>query len=484
MDSPKRRRLLQAIGALATGSVLAGCQTGTDGSGTVTSTRTPAGTPSPTQTATATPESTPEETPESTPSDEDVAALKERARSFLRLFVDESFEEAHRRLVEQAAGQISPEQLAEVWAQLTESNGAFVEFASVEYRGRQRGLDVFVAQLTFERGQQQANVALADDGVAGIRFPPGANWQPPAYVDRSAFTEQELSLSAPGDCSLGATLSMPTGDGDAPGVVLVHGNGAQDRDQTIGPNKTFKELAWGLATQGVAVLRYDKRTFACDVDRADATIDDIVTDDALTAIDRLRSVERIPDGDVMVVGHSIGGTLAPRIAARDGNLAGVVMLAALARPIADAIEAQQEHLANLDNVVTDEEQKALERGRRIAEQIRTLDIADDEVVNSFGGDEYYRTLQEYDHLQTAAELSIPRLVVQGGSDWQVTDEADLPLWREAMAGQENVQFEVYPDLNHRFQESEGKETQQEYFEDESVAEEVVVTVAQFVLNNT
>jgi hypothetical protein len=159
------------------------------------------------------------------------------------------------------------------------------------------------------------------------------------------------------------------------------------------------------------------------------------------------------------------------------------MLAALARPIPDAIVDQQEHLANVDGTVTETEQQALAEVRRIAERIRTLDIADDEVVLGFGGDEYYRTLQEYDHLATAADLAVPRLVAQGGRDWQVTDEADLPLWRDALAGESNVRFQVYPDLNHRFQPGEGRETIEEYFRDVSVAEQLVVDVAEFVRGN-
>jgi dienelactone hydrolase len=402
-------------------------------------------------------------------------------RSFIQLFADESFEAAHGRLSEQAAAQITPDQLRDVWEQLRTQKGRFREIDGIEYRGPDREFQVFVATLAFRSGRQRAVVVLSEDAVAGLQFPPGEEWQPPAYVDQSAFTERELSLSAGDGCSLGATLTLPTGEESVPGVVLVHGNGAQDRDQTIGPNKTFKELAWGLATNGVAVLRYDKRTLACDVDLADLTIDDVVTEDALTALARLRETERV--SATMVVGHSFGGRLAPRIAARDDDVDGIVMLAALARPIPDAIVDQQEHLANVDGTVTETEQQALAEVRRIAERIRTLDIADDEVVLGFGGDEYYRTLQEYDHLATAADLAVPRLVAQGGRDWQVTDEADLPLWRDALAGESNVRFQVYPDLNHRFQPGEGRETIEEYFRDVSVAEQLVVDVAEFVRGN-
>jgi dienelactone hydrolase len=218
------------------------------------------------------------------------------------------------------------------------------------------------------------------------------------------------------------------------------------------------------------------------VNKADVTIDDVVTDDALTAIDRLRSVENVNEDDVFVTGHSFGGLLAPRIATRDGNLAGVVMLApGPARPISEAIVDQTRHLATLDGTVTDAERQRIEQVERMAEKIRTLDIGDDEVVNGFGGDEFYRTLQEYDHTAAVREVSVPRYVAQGGQDWQVTVEEDLPIWREALEGEESATIEVYPDLNHRFQMSTGKETAVEYQRpDNHVAKRLVVDVATFV----
>jgi dienelactone hydrolase len=221
------------------------------------------------------------------------------------------------------------------------------------------------------------------------------------------------------------------------------------------------------------------------VNKADVTIDDVVTEDALTAIDRLQSVGRVNEGDVFVAGHSFGGLLAPRIADRDGDLAGVVMLApGPARPINEAIVAQTEHLANLDGTVTDAERQQLARVEAVAESIRTLDIADDEVVNSFGGDEYYRTLQAYDHTAAVQEVSVPRYIAQGGQDWQVTVEEDLRIWRDALEGEASATIEVYPDLNHRFQVSTGKETAAEYQRpDNHVAERLVAGVAAFVGEN-
>ncbi|WP_340100197.1 alpha/beta fold hydrolase [Salinibaculum salinum] len=469
MDTP-RRRFLQSVATLTAGGLLAGCQSG---EGDVTTTETPNGTATPTE-----PPTDESDGDQST----DAEALKQRAQEYVRLLDDGKFEAAHDEFTEQTAAAITVDQLERAWNGTAGQKGSLQEITETEHRGTGDAGEVVVVRARFENGTQQFNFVFTTEGITGFRIVPAetVEWTPPTYVDQSAFTERELTLSAPGDCSLGATLTVPENGQSVPGVVLVHGNGAQDRDETIGPNKTFKDIAWGLASRGIAVLRYDKRTYACDVDRADATIDDIVTDDALTALDRLRSVEGVDS--VFVAGHSFGGLLAPRIAKRDGNLAGVVMLApGPARPMADAIVAQTEHLANVDGTVTDAEQQQLEQVREMAEKIRTLDIDDDEIVNNYGGDEYYRTLREYDHTATVQDLSIPRYVAQGGSDWQVTVEEDLDRWRTALERESTATIEVYPDLNHHFQESTGKETAQEYQEPDShVAERLVADIVSFV----
>ena len=467
--APDRRSFLRTLGAVAAGGLFAGCQSSGDG----TVTESPA--------TTATPTTTPDGPEQSMESE----SLQRRAREFVQLLADGEFDAAHSRLTDRSADALTVDRLRNAWNGTAGQNGTLQAIPTASYEGRNdNGRKVVVVRAQFTGGPQQFAFGFTADGIAAFRILPSqtGEWTPPAYADRSSFSERTLTLDASGECSLGATLTMPEGEASVPGVVLVHGNGAQDRDQTVGPNKTFKDISWGLASRGIAVLRYDKRTYACDVDKADLTIDDVVTDDALAAIDRLRAVERVSERDIFVAGHSFGGLLAPRIAARDGNLAGAVMLApGPARPISEAVVDQTRHLATLDGTVTEAERQQLEQVQRVAERIRTLDIADDEVLNGLGGREFYRTLREYDHSAAVRQLSIPRYIAQGGQDWQVTVEEDLPIWRDALAGEKSATIEVYPDLNHRFQVSTGKETAAEYREPDShVAERLVVDVAGFV----
>ncbi|MFC4450102.1 alpha/beta fold hydrolase [Halorussus aquaticus] len=468
MTNFDRRTLLTAASAGLT-AFLAGCQS----SGPAPSD--PTETTETTSAATTTAEPTETTTARTTA---DPAELERRTRKFVGLIDEGSYETAHERFGPKVARQLSPEQLKQVWTRLEEQNGAFLSLSNFE-TGEQGGYDVVTAIANFERGQRTVVLAFGADGITGFRVrQTAANWSPPSYADESAFTERSVSLNAPGDCSLGATLTVPKGVQEAPGVVLVHGQGPSDRDGSIGPNKPYKDLAWGLASRGASVLRYDKRTQVCDVDLAEITIDEAVTDDALTAVERLRETPTVASDDVVVVGHSIGATLAPRIAARDGELAGVVMLAALARSAPRAIRDQNLYIARRDGTVTNAEQQQLDRANRTAEQIRSLDAPDDEVIY-LGGDEYWRTLREYDATATAKGLDVPQLFLQGERDYQVTVEDDLARWKRALGDRSNVTFQRYPKLNHLFMPGSGKPGNEEYFQQNNVAEAVVSDVASF-----
>jgi pimeloyl-ACP methyl ester carboxylesterase len=410
------------------------------------------------------------------------ADLEARAREFVELLDDGEYETAYDLVGERFADQIPPDRMAQVWTQQIGIYGDLESFRSVEYRGeRDDGLATVLARAELTDRAVSFEYAFSDGKIAEFLATPVSEWTPPDYIDPSAFSERELTLDAPGNCELGATLSVPNSGENLPGVVLVHGSGDQDRDQTAGPNKTFRELAQGLASQGVAVLRYDQRPFACNVDRTEATLDDLVTDDAVTAVERLREVDRV--GDVVVAGHSLGGRIAPRIARR-ADAAGVVMLAPLAEPVHEAIVRQSRHVLTLDGGLSTRDEQALAQTEALAEQLRTLDIGPDETLNLGGGARgrpFWRTLQEYDHLATATGLDVPTLLVQGGRDYLVTTEDDLPLWREAIGDDPQTEIVVFEDLNHRFQPGEGPSSPQEWTTPENpVAERVVDRVGRFL----
>lgn len=467
-----RRTLLTAlatVGALG----LAGCSS--DGGETTASEPTGSGeTP-----GTETPAET--GTVDGEPSGEtDSEGLESAARALLTRWADGEYGAMREQFAASVREQVTTEQLRRDWSTITDEAGAFVSVAGTSDATSQ-GYDVVIVAVRFRGGQQRFSVVFDDAGsVIGLRpVQMSGSYSPPAYADQSAFIERTVTIQATDDCSLGATLSMPEGDGPVPGVLLVHGSGPQDRDSTIGPNKPLKDLAWGLASRGIAVLRYDKRTAACPVAPTDATLDSVVTDDAVTAVEALRNADRVRDDGVFVVGHSLGGMVAPRIATWVGDLAGMAMLAAPARSLGTLLVSQSEYLVELDGTVTDAERARLADRRERVERAQSGEMAADETILG-GGRAWWHSLGAYEQVETAAGLSLPTFVLQGGRDYQVDPEADFGRWREALGGRESVRFEEYPSLDHLFVPGEGPSRPSDYDEQDNVDGAVVTDLAEWI----
>ena len=265
-------------------------------------------------------------------------------------------------------------------------------------------------------------------------------------------------------------------------MVLVHGSGGHDRDETIGPNKPFQDIAWGLASKGIAVLRYDKRTFVYPQELVaqieSLTIYDETIDDAKAAVDLLQKTERIDASRLFVAGHSLGGSMAPVIAVEHDGVAGLVIMAGASRPLEELVLEQNLYLAAVDGTISAQEQEQIAQVEALVEKIMALDFEPGETVLG-GAKAYWESLTTLRPVEVVAELSIPMLVLQGGRDYQVTME-DFNGWRQALGGHSNVVFREYPSLNHLFIPGTGTPSPQEYGTHGSVLEDVIRDIAEWI----
>lgn len=319
--------------------------------------------------------------------------------------------------------------------------------------------------LQYEKAELVAKLAIGADGkIVGFLIQPAEAPAAVAPVAADAsFSERDFSVGD-GERALPGTLAMPKGAGPFPAVVLVHGSGPHDRDETIGPNKPFLDIARGLAAQGIAVLRYEKRTKSRPQDFTSGPfgVDEETTFDAVLAVDALRKTEGIDPKRVFVLGHSQGGMMAPRIAAMSGHVAGLVLLAAPARPLLDIVIEQNRRLAVLDDGKTSEAER--DAIAALTEQVRVArDPATDPATKSVLGlpVSYWRTIDPVDAVADAKSVALPMLVLQGARDIQVVD-ADWGRWRGAFHADKRVQFKLYDKLNHLGIAGEGDGNLAEY----------------------
>jgi dienelactone hydrolase len=350
----------------------------------------------------------------------------------------------------------------------------------------QSGMAVVVIRIHREQASVDATIAVDGEGkVAGLHYAPAAApaAAAPAVDAEAGYEERDFAVGS-GERALPGTLAMPDDAGaDVPAVVLVHGSGPQDRDETVGPNRPFLDIARGLAAQGVAVLRYDKRSKARPQDYADGkvTIDSETTDDAVAAVAALRETPGIDPARVFVLGHSQGAMMAPRIAAESGHVAGLVLLAAPARPLLDILVEQNIRLAVLDDGKTsNEEAAAIARLKGQVAAVRAgADVADaDSPMQQPAA--YWRSTDAVDPVAEASAVALPMLVLQGAQDIQVVD-ADWQRWKGGFHDDPKVEFKLYPTLNHFGIAVEGEQGPAQYRHPGHVDPALVADVAGWIL---
>lgn len=385
--------------------------------------------------------------------------------------------------------QLSPAVFADTWRQLTGQFGA-LQSAGAWTQEAVQGVELCRRDLTFERYRLRLLVGFDADGrlniirVVPAPEPAGA---PAVAFDRTLMEERDTVVVTDG-YRLPATLTLPRLKEEGrrvPCVVLVHGSGPNDRDETIGPNKPFRDLAWLLAYRGIATLRYDKRTKVYGADcvpqgrRLDMDVETV--DDALSAVRLAAGLPQVAADSVFVLGHSQGGMMAPRIARRSPQVAGIIIVAGPARPFEDLLVEQSEYLASL-TTPSEQTRAQLDELKRQVANVKRLGTPafSDTIALPLGllkG--YWEFLRAYRPVEVAASLDYPLLVLQGERDYQVTMQ-DYGLWLMGLLARPKAQLKSYPALNHLLQEGKGKSTPLEYNEARPVPSYVADDVVGFI----
>lgn len=395
------------------------------------------------------------------------------ARKAVDLMLAEKYSDVEAMFAPNVQESLKLDALTKLGAQMKSFGNPEIGAPSVRTAG---GTSIVVIPLKFPA--QNINMQMGVNNSSGLitgffALPGGVAWQRPPYSKPATFLERDVTIGeAP--YKLPGTLTIPKGAGPFPAVVLVHGTGPNDRDETVGALKPFKDLAEGLASRGIVVLRYEKRTklYLARLSTKPYTADDETVDDATSAIELLRAQPEVNKQRVFVLGHSLGGYMAARIAEQDGKLAGIIILAANARPLEDVIVEQASGLGlaakDLDNV------------KSAAARVKKLEAADEDQPNVLGLPvAYWVDLKGYDPIALAKKLAIPVLVLQGSRDDQVSTR-DFDLWKAGVASLKGSSARMYPSLNHLFVTGEGKPSEAEYRKPGHVAPEVIDDIAKFI----
>lgn len=412
------------------------------------------------------------------------------ARGILNDLMNARGENIYEQSNDEMKAAISAPQLNSLWVSLVMQFGPCKEVTDWKSQSL-NGSQVATCRLHFEKQPLLFMVSYYKGKINGLRVMPdtgsavtgNSSGKAPEQVTNEAFEEREVTVVT-GNFELPGFLTLPRGGTNLPCIVLVHGSGAHDRNETLGENRPFQDLAWGLARQGIATLRYDKRAFVygakCVPEGEKLTLTNEVTEDALSAVRLAAGQKEIDPSRIFVLGHSLGGMMAPQIAVFCPELKGIILMAGNARPFDELIFEQIAYLCSLNSTPGCEEQIA--RLRSQFDNVRKFGTPDyDPHVGTPLGQpvSYWQSFDNYRQTEVAKTLTLPMLILNGEKDYNVT-MTDFNIWKKELDGKKKVTFKAYPGLNHLFMQSSEKPTPKDYETPRHIPDFVITDIAGWI----
>lgn len=396
---------------------------------------------------------------------------QEIGAKFIKLLLEEkNFHEAYSFFDESVKVKISEKLLEDADAQLGSQLGKFERILEVNKENK-----TYFYYSGFEKMKIDVKITFnEEDKIIGFFFSPHKEFS----TEKSLGKDLDIKS---GTIALKGSVLVPENNNLKKLVVFVHGSGPQDRDETIYENKPFRDIAEGLYKKGIASYRFDKRTLSNPETFNDkSTIDDEVTNDILNIIKYFKDDSQFKAYEIMVLGHSLGANVMPRIANQSNQIAKIILLAGNARPLEVLVAEQYDHLYQLDP-----SPELFEGSKKIKEQIAVLKSKEFNLNTPkenlpFNLSAYYwKSLLDYKPLQEVKKVKLPILILQGERDYQVTMK-DFQLWKEALKNNNKATLISYPKLNHLFIAGEGISGPKEYTIKGHVDENVINDIAAFI----
>ena len=304
----------------------------------------------------------------------------------------------------------------------------------------------------------------------------------PLAEQSSDFTETNIVL---GDYQLEGLLTLPTNNAKPPVVILVHGSGYHNADESIGSNRIFAEIAHSLAKQGIATVRYNERFHQYPgLISGNNTVYTEAIDDACSIVKQISKDSRVDNSRIYVVGHSLGGMVAPKIAELCPEVTGIVSMAGSPRKLVDICYDQSYLMYQLLNISKEEKDAFWAEQLKLFEIIRNANDSD-EIVGGYSN-KYWKSSNELNVEESLNKLNIPMLILQGKDDLQVYADKDFVEWQRILKGRNNCTFKLYEGLNHDFMKSNGYtilDVNKEHFSPGHVEQRVLDDMAEFINKN-
>lgn len=412
---------------------------------------------------------------------------EELSVSFIQKLERQQFDSCFAMFDTSMANKFNAGMLEGMWGQIPKYMGEYKGYSTVE-SSKKDSMDIVAVRCEFAKTKMDLQFSFNESQkIMGMFFVPPKSknaYVTPEYAQQNKYYETKIAVKT-GTMSLPGALCVPNNVKNPPVVILLAGSGPNDKDESIGPNKALKDLAIGLASNGIATYRYDKRTLVYGKDMKNVDLNSEVIEDAISAAAMLKKNPDFKNSKVYIVGHSLGAMCAPLIASKSKQINGIVLLAGNARPLEDVVLDQYNYIFGLDSLDAEEKKEIADytikmKTVRNPKALKTAK-ADDLPLNLESL--YWQSLVKYNQVQVAKKMKQPIFVLQGERDYQVT-MTDFNLWKQALSNNPKNQFISYPNLNHLFMNGVGKSMPSEYEKQGNVEEKVILDISAWVKEKT
>ncbi|PXW13518.1 hypothetical protein C8D70_109135 [Chryseobacterium sp. CBTAP 102] len=395
---------------------------------------------------------------------------KEIGNTFIKaLLVDKNIEKAHSYFDPSVAGQIPVDQLKAVTEQLQGQIGGLKNILEVNNEG-----NTYYYYSEFEKTKLDVQLTFGENNkLLGFFLVPHKSFEKP---------DEKTTLKIKSDgIELNGTLLIPPSNNKNKLVIFVHGSGAHDRDETIGENKPFKDIAEYLLANGIASYRYDKRTYSYpETFNEKSTVEEETINDAVNTALYFKKNAYYKDYQIIILGHSQGAYMMPKIAEKS-QVSKYVFMAGNARPLQDLLVEQYEYLHAIDPT-----QVPAEAVQEVKTKVAFLNSSQFSISSPSSelplgqSAAYWKYIKDYNQLNEVKKVKAPMFFAQGGRDYQVTGK-DFNLWKETLKNDKTAVFKFYPALSHLFIAGSGKPSPKDYETKGKVDEHFLKDLADFIL---
>ncbi len=356
---------------------------------------------------------------------------------------------------------------------------------------------------TFSQGGARLKFQLSRDSVGPAR-PQEPKAPFPYQIEEAKFERDSINFAG--------TLTIPSGTGPFPAVLLISGSGPQNRDSEIFGHKPFLVIADHLTRAGIAVLRVDDPGVGGSTAHPQPPTASDFADNAIAAVDFLKRDSRINPDQIGLIGHSEGGIVASLSATRGEGIAFVVLLAAPGVPGNEMMRKQNERILDAAGIAGEQKEIRL----ALFDQLSTALTSDlpnaelrqkvEEIVRQqFETNGVPRTQQDETQVRMAVEqaispgmryllaydprpalekISVPVLALNGELDTQVDAGQNLVAIAAALENNSNVTIHRLPGLNHLFQHAKTGLIGEYGVIEETISPEVLDLIRDWILTIT